>query len=139
VSAARGAREVLEALASAVPVPIASIATRACPTLPLTTEERVADNRAQTIADSVTYREALSTAAEARGWSLHWYDRERAPRDAAAVLGREDIDAFLSAMGRSGHLGKPSTSLRRPRRLQLQRTHKECSVGACASDRRRRG
>ena len=104
MSAARGAREVLEALASAVPVPIASIATRACPTLPLTTEERVADNRAQTIADSVTYRESLSTAAEARGWSLHWYDRERAPRDAAAVLGREDIDAFLSAMGRRATL-----------------------------------
>lgn len=101
VSAARGAREGLEALASAVPVPIASIAIRACPTLPLTTEERIADNRAQTVADSVMYREALATAAEARGWSVHWYDRERAPRDAAAVLGREDIDAFLSAMGRS--------------------------------------
>jgi len=72
-----------------------------CPTLPPTTEERIIDNRAQTVADTVMYREALATAAEARGWSVHWYDRERVFRDAAAVLGRADIDAFLSAMGRS--------------------------------------
>ena len=76
-AAARGARESLEALAAAVPVPIASIAIRACPKLPPTIEERIADNRAQTVADSVMYREALATAAEARGWSVHWYDRER--------------------------------------------------------------
>ena len=100
-SAARGAREGLEALAAAVPVPIAGIAIRACPRLPPTTEERIADNRAQTFADSVMYREALATAAEARGWSVHWYDRERVFRDAAAALGHEDIDAFLYAMGRS--------------------------------------
>jgi hypothetical protein len=86
-------------------VPIASIAIRACPKLPPTIEERIADNRAQTFADSVMYREALATAAEARGWSVHWYDRERVFRDAATVLGREDIDAFLSAMGRS--IGPP--------------------------------
>jgi hypothetical protein len=104
-SAARGARAGLEALAAAVPVPIAGIAIRACPPLPPTTEERIADNRAQTVADSVMYREALAAAAEARGWSVHWYDRERAFRDAAAVLGREDVNAFLYAMGRS--IGPP--------------------------------
>ena len=73
-SAARGAREALDALAVGVPVPIASIAIRACPELPPTIEERIADNRAQTIADSVMYRQALATAASARGWSVHWYD-----------------------------------------------------------------
>ena len=104
-SAARGAREGLEALAATVPQPIARIAIRVCPKLPLTTEERIADNRAQTFADSVMYREALATAAEARGWSVHWYDRERVFRDAAAALGGEDIDAFLHAMGRS--IGPP--------------------------------
>jgi hypothetical protein len=104
-SAARGAREGLEALAASVPVPIASIAIRACPELPPTTEERIADNRAQTLADSVMYREVLATAAEARGWSVHWYDRERVFRDAAAALGREDVDAFLYALGRS--IGPP--------------------------------
>ena len=41
------------------------------------------------------------TAAEARGWSVHWYDRERVFRGAAAALGGEDMDAFLQAMGRS--------------------------------------
>jgi hypothetical protein len=100
-SAARGARAGLEALAAAVPVPIESIAIRACPKLPSTTEERIADNRAQTVADSVMYREALATAAEARGWSVYWYNREHAFHDAAAVLGCEDVNAFLGAMGRS--------------------------------------
>ena len=104
-SAARGARESLEALAAAVSVPIAGIAIRACPALPPTTEERIADNRAQTVADSVMYREALATAAEARGWSVHWYSRDEVFRAAAAVLGREDVDALLYAMGRS--IGPP--------------------------------
>src|SRR5882757_9852432 len=42
-AAARGARESLDALAATVPMPIASIAIRVCPTLPPTTEERIAD------------------------------------------------------------------------------------------------
>jgi hypothetical protein len=99
--AARGALEGLEVLASAVPVSIVRIAIRVCPPLPPTTEERIADNRAQTFADSVMYREALATAAEARGWSVYWYDRERVFRDAAVAVGREDVNAFLYAMGRS--------------------------------------
>jgi hypothetical protein len=103
-SAAAGARHGLEALAAAVAMPITRIAIRACPALPPTVEERIADNRAQTMADSVMYREALAAAAAARGWSLHWYDRDRVFQDAAQVLGRRDIDAdidqFLAAMGR---------------------------------------
>ena len=67
-------------------------------------EEGVAGERAQRAA-TVGYREALATAAEARGWSVHWYDRERVFRDAAAVLGREDVNAFLYAMGRA--IGPP--------------------------------
>jgi hypothetical protein len=100
-AAARGARDNLEALAAAMPVPIASIAIRICPTLPATIEERIADNRAQVVADSVMYRKALAIEAEARGWCVHWYDRERVFRDAAAILGGEDVNAFLNAMGRS--------------------------------------
>jgi len=121
-SAARGAREGLESLAAAVPVPIASIAIRVCPSLPPTTEERIADNRVQTMADSVMYREALATAAEARGWSVHWYDRERVFRDAAAVLRREDVNAFLYAMGRS--IGPP-----------WQAKHKLAAAAALAASR----
>jgi hypothetical protein len=100
-AAARGARESLEALAAAVSIPIAAITIRACADLPATTAERIADNRAQTFADSVMYRQALATAAGARGWSVHWYDRDRVFDDAAVAIGREDIDAFLRAMGRS--------------------------------------
>lgn len=104
-AAARGARESLDALAKDVQAPIAGIALRVCPALPPTVEERIADNRAQTYADTVMYREALAAAAQARGWSVHWYDRERVARDAASALGRKDIDAFLQAMGRA--LGPP--------------------------------
>lgn len=99
-SAVRGAHDGLAALAAAVPLPIACIAIRACPILPPTTEERIADHRAQTVADSVMYREALATAAEARGWTVWWYDREAVFRQAAAALGRDDVEVCLSAMGR---------------------------------------
>ena len=104
-SAARGARESLEALAAAVPMPIASIAIRLCPGLPPTTQERITDSRAANVADSVMYREALAAAAEARGWSVRWYDRGQVFRDAAIVLGLEDLDEFLRATGRS--IGPP--------------------------------
>lgn len=100
-AALRGARESLEALAEAVPVPINCIALRVCPELPPTTEERITDNRAQTYADSVMYRQALATAAEARGWSVYWYERESVFGDAAKVLGGKDVDACLLAMGRA--------------------------------------
>src|SRR5689334_23687801 len=44
-SAASGARGGLEALAAAVSMPITSIAIRACPPLPPTTEQQIADSR----------------------------------------------------------------------------------------------
>jgi hypothetical protein len=86
-------------------MPIATIAIRACPELPATTEERIADNRAQTFADSVMYREAIAAAARARGWALHWYDRKQVFREAAAALGCPDLGPFLHAMGQS--IGPP--------------------------------
>ena len=103
-AAAHGARKHLESLAGAVPFPITAIAIRECPTLPPTIEQRIADNRAQTVADSVMYREALATAAEAHGWSVHWYVRERVFRDASAALGH-DIEAHLREIGRA--IGPP--------------------------------
>jgi len=121
-SATHGARESLEALVATVPMPIASIALRACPPLPATTEERIANNRAQTVADSVMYREALAAAAAVRGWSVHWYDRERVFRDAAAAIGCEDVDAFLFAMGRT--IGPP-----------WQARHKLAAAAALAATR----
>jgi hypothetical protein len=68
------------------------------------------------------YREAVATAALARGWSVHWYDRERVFRDAAAALGRDDVSAFLHAMGRS--IGPP-----------WQAKHKLAAAAALAATR----
>ena len=47
------------------------------------------------------YREALASAAQARGWSVRWYDRERALGDAASALGRTEIDTLLREVGRA--------------------------------------
>jgi hypothetical protein len=104
-AAAVGAREHLEALAATLPVPVSRIAIRVCPSLPSTIEERIADNRAQSVADTVVYREALASAAEARGWSVFWYDKKQVFEQAGAARGGEDIDAILRAMGRS--IGPP--------------------------------
>lgn len=100
-AADEGARASLEALAASVRLPIAGIALRACPPLPPTVEERIADNRAQTVADSVMYRQALANAAVARGWRVHWYERDGVFRAAAEALGRDDVDAVVAAMGRA--------------------------------------
>jgi hypothetical protein len=101
VSAAKGARAALEALARDVPVPIATMALRTCPPLPPTIEERIAGNRAQTFADSVMYRSAVARAAEGRGWAVHWYHRESVFRDAAVAIGRGDLETVIHAMGRT--------------------------------------
>jgi len=100
-SAAHGAREGLEALANAVNMQIAGIAIRVCARLPPTTEQIIADARAATMADSIMYREALAAAAESRGWTVYWYDRDRVFGEAARTLAGTDIDAVLRAMGKS--------------------------------------
>ena len=123
-SAARRAPELLDALAATVPVPIAGIALRECPKLPPTVEERIADNRAQTVADTVMYREALAAAAAARGWPVYWYDRDDVLGDAAAALGGADVEAFLKELGRSA--GPP-----------WQAKHKLAAAAALAAGARR--
>lgn len=92
-AAARGAREGLDALAATVSMPIGTIAIRACPGLPPTIEARIRDNRVQTFADSVMYRQALAQAARERGWVVYWYDRDQ--------VVREDTEALVHAMGRA--------------------------------------
>jgi hypothetical protein len=100
-AAANGAQESLEALAATVPMPIAAIAIRACAKLPVTIEERISDTRANALADSIMYREALAKAAKARGWTLQWYDRNQVFHEAKTALGGADLDALLHAMGRT--------------------------------------
>jgi hypothetical protein len=125
VAAVAGARAGLQAVAGAVPMPIVRIAIRACPELPPSVEERIHDHRAQTFADSVMYRQALATAAGARGWSVFWYDRERVNRDAAAALHRKDLDKLLQEMGRA--IGPP-----------WQAAHKLAAAAAIAATAPRR-
>ena len=104
-AALNGARESLEALAESISMTISTIAIRVCPELPASVEACIRDNRAQSMADSVMYREALASAATARGWAVFWYDRERVFRDAERVLGGVNVEAHLRDLGRS--IGSP--------------------------------
>lgn len=104
-AAAVGAREGLKALAKDVSIPILGMGIRLCPPLPDTTEERIRDTRAATMADSIMYREALAAAAEARGWKVFWYDKERVFKDAAKALDGKNVDEVLAEMGRK--IGPP--------------------------------
>ena len=104
-AAAVGAHEALDELTASLSNPIDSISIRICPKLPATIEERIIDTRVASLADSVMYREALATAAVARDWSVHWYDRDRVAENAAQALRDKDVELFLRAMGQA--IGPP--------------------------------
>jgi len=74
---------------------ILGIALRKCPPLPLTIAERITDYRAQNVADWVMYRRALASAAEARGWPVHWYDAKKVLGAAGQALRVENFDAHF--------------------------------------------
>ena len=99
-AAAAGARSCLDELAADLAVAIERIAIRVCPVLPETIEARIRDNRAQTMADSIMYRQALAAAAEERDWSVIWYDKKQVVEDASAALAGEDLQATLKVMGK---------------------------------------
>ena len=90
VSAEKHAVLALEAVTMAVPR-ILGVALRKCQPLPPTIAERIKDYRAQNVADWVMYRKALASAAEARGWLVHWYD-------AKSVLSAARLDARFLQM-----------------------------------------
>lgn len=94
-SAEAQARARLEDLAASLSVPIEAIALRACPDLPKSVAERLADYRAQNVADTVMYREALADAAKARGWRVQWYEATQVFAGAANALGLPTIDDLL--------------------------------------------
>jgi hypothetical protein len=120
-AADRGAHVILDELAASLAVPIASISLRLCPKLPPTIEARITDTRAANVADSVMYRQALATAAQARGWSVQWYDRDLVFREAAAASGGEGIDSLLTAMGRS--IGPPWQAKHKPAAIAAVAAH----------------
>lgn len=100
VSAERHAVLALDAVAAAVPH-ILGIALRNCPELPPTIAERITDYRARNLADWVMYRQALASAAQARGWPVHWYDPKAVLALAAQALHVEDFDAHFLHMRRT--------------------------------------
>jgi len=94
VSAERHAVLALDAVAMAVPL-IVAVALRKCPELPPTIAERIQDYYAQNNADWVMYRKALASAAEARGWPVHWYDAKQVFDAASRELGVKNLDAHF--------------------------------------------
>lgn len=100
-----GARQHLETLAAEIGEPVAAIALRECPALPPTLEERLWDHRAQTVADSVLYRQALAAAATELGWKVHWFTRDQVQHQAARALGSRALDDVIREMGRT--IGPP--------------------------------
>jgi hypothetical protein len=100
VSAERHAVLALDAVAMAVPS-ILGVALRKCPELPPTIAERIQGYRAQNVADWVMYRKALASAAEARGWPVHWYDAKSVLGVASQVLCVENLDAHFLRVQRA--------------------------------------
>jgi hypothetical protein len=94
VSAEKHAVLALDAVAMAVPN-ILGVALRKCQPLPPTIAERIKDYRAQNVADWVMYRKALASAAEARGWPVHWYDAKSVLDAARITLRIENLDAYF--------------------------------------------
>ena len=94
VSAERHAVRALDAVGMVAPR-ILGVALRKCPPLPATIAERLKDYRAQNVADWVMYRKALASAAEARGWPVHWYDANTVFDAASHALGVENLDAHF--------------------------------------------
>ena len=93
-SAEKHAALALDAVTIAVPR-ILGIALRQCPPLPPTIAERIKDYRAQNNADWVMYRRALASAAEARGWPVHWYDAKQVLDAASHALRVKNLDAHF--------------------------------------------
>jgi hypothetical protein len=84
-SAERHVVRALDELSATVPH-IGGIALRICPPLPATIEERLKDYRARNVADWVMYRNAIASAAQARGWTIHWFDSKAVSEAASRII-----------------------------------------------------
>ena len=104
VSAERHAVLALDTVTMAVRR-ILGVALRNCPQLPPTIAERIKDYRARNVADWVMYRKALASAAETRGWPVHWYDSKKVLDAASDGLGIKDLDGHFVRLRKS--IGPP--------------------------------
>lgn len=93
-AAEAGAGTALDAVAATIGMPVEAVAIRTCASIPATIEARIRDHRAQTMADSVMYREAVAAAASSRGCAVSWYD-------GAGLLGDETVAPVIARMGRT--------------------------------------
>ena len=100
VSAERHAALALNAVTLAVPR-ILGVALRECPQLPPTIAGRIKDYRPQNVADWVMYRNALASAAEARGWPVHWYNAKSVLSAASQALRVENLDTYFLQIRRA--------------------------------------
>jgi hypothetical protein len=100
VSAEKHAVLALDAVTRAVPH-ILGVALRNCPPLPPAIAERIKDYRSQNVADWVMYRKALASAAEARGWPVHWYDAKKVLAAATQALRLDNLDAHFLQVRRA--------------------------------------
>lgn len=107
VSAEYHARLALDTLSNEVLWPVQGIAIRECPTLPATVAGRLANYRAQNVADTVMYRNALAGAARELGWTVHWYERKKVIDQACHALGVDDLEPHFLRIRKS--VGPPWT------------------------------
>ena len=124
-SAERHARDRLDTLAGDVTHEIVGISLRQCPPLPDTLAEKLSNYRAQNVADTVMYRQALADAATDRGWRVHWYEAKGVFTEAADALLLSTIDDLLQSTGAA--LGPP-----------WQRDHRVAMAAAIAATKRQR-
>lgn len=89
-SAERHAAAALDEVAKDVPN-VNAIALRVCPPLPPTIAERLKDYHAKNNADWVMYRQALASAAQARGWRVHWFDAKKLDLNAKQLQLRSKV------------------------------------------------
>jgi hypothetical protein len=105
-SAARATSAELDALASTLPAPVASLSLRVWP---LDFPEDIAVQRRtpyEARADAIMYRQVIAEVAEARGWAVHLYDAKQVEGRAAALLA-DRADEVLQ--GPRARLGPPWT------------------------------
>jgi hypothetical protein len=103
-SAEQHARVALDAVSAAVPS-ISGVALRSYQPLPPTTAERLEDYSARNVADWVMYRTAIATAAQARGWAVHFYDPKKVFGAACEALRITDFDSHFLQLRKS--MGAP--------------------------------
>jgi hypothetical protein len=125
-SAVRATAAAFDALAAALPAPVASIALRTWPPDFPTDVAVLCRPPWEARADAVMYRQVLAEVAAARGWAVHLYDAKAVLGQAARALGGRADEVLLGPRAR---LGPPWT---KDHRVALAATVLACGPAAAA-------